>query len=902
MSKTKRLYPSPWDLSPEPKQSSRRDSSRRDAPRRPSSAQFVRGLQVGLFAISLSVLLLALAALGLYAYYARTLPSPQELYTRTSPYQSTRIYDRDGELLFEVFDPMAGRRTVVHLADIPYSVIASTVATEDATFYSNLGVRPEAILRSFWLNLRQDDVTFGGSTITQQVVKMVLLSSERTLERKIKEAILAAELTRTYSKDEILEVYLNESYYGNLAYGIFAAAEAYFGKEVSQLDLHEAALLAGILQAPALYDPYTDPEAAMGRRNYVLHLMAEQGYITEDERAAAAGQPLDVQPQALVMEAPHMVVYVRQELERLYGTDVLYKGGLQVYTTLDLDMQRLAEQVASERMAQLSELGASNAALVVLDPNNGDVLAMLGSVDFWDTSIDGQVNVATSLRQPGSSIKPFVYLAALEKGWTPSTMLMDVAQDFGGGLGWPSNYDKTEHGAVSVRTALACSLNIPAVYTLQQAGMSAFLDVARRVGLTSLSDPGYDLSLALGTSNVTLLELTAAYGALANGGQRVTPRTILRIEDSDGNVLVGEEEPAMSQVMDARYAYMLTDILSDNAAREPVFGTDNPLVLPFAAAAKTGTTEDYKDSLTVGYTSDLVTGVWVGNNNGEPMQSLSGMRGAAYIWHDFMAQAYADEAPQPFVRPDGLVERTVCAVSGLLPNDNCTETRTDLFLAESQVGTCTVHQRVRVCTVSGQLAGDYCPAESVSEVLVEDYGAQWDAWAISQGIAVPPRATCTVHTAPRYVEIHVSAPSAAGLVQVQGSAEISNFAYYVVEYGLGSNPQAWAAITPQIQSSVRNGVLCTWNTGALAAGTYTLRVVVVDQQGGRYEAQSVLEVLRATVTPTATETAVPASTLIFEPIATETPTPTASLDGRETPAPLPSEPSSGVAPALSFRR
>ncbi len=834
----------------------------------------MHGLQVGLLALSAAVLLASLAALGLYAYYARTLPSPQELYSRTNPYRSTRICDRQGRLLFEVFDPMAGRRTVVEIEEIPYVVIASTVATEDGSFYSHPGVDLKAILWALYQDLRQDEVTYGGSTITQQVTKMVLLSPERTLRRKLQEAILAAELTRTYSKDDILEVYLNESYYGNLAYGIFAASEAYFGKPVAQLELHEAALLAGILQTPAYYDPYAYPEEALGRRNYVLYLMRRQGFISEAQRAEAAALPLGVQPQTFVMEAPHLVVQVRQELERLYGTEVLYKGGLQVYTTLDLDLQRMVEQVVADRMLDLRTLDASNAALVALDPANGDVLALLGSADFWDAGIDGQVNVALNPRQPGSTLKPFVYLAALERGWTPSTMLMDAAQDFGGGPNWPTNYGNREHGPVSLRMALGSSLNIPAVFTLREVGMDAYLDVAQRVGLASLADPGYDLSAALGTTNVTLYELTAAYGALASGGERVAPRTILRITDEAGNLLLGEPEPVRTRAMDARHAYMLTDVLSDNAAREAVFGADNPLALPFAAAAKTGTTDDYRDSLTVGYTSDLVLGVWVGNNDSHPMQGLTGMRGAATLWRDVMLQAHAGGAPAPFERPNGLVEAAVCAVSGMAPTDLCDETRTELFLEGALPAACSVHQRVHVCNASGLLATEFCPLDGVQDLLVHDYGERWDAWARDRGLVTPPRQVCTLHTAARYVDLRVTTTPVTGAVVVQGSADIPSMAYYVVEYGAGYTPQQWTSITPQLGTSVHDGMLCIWDTQGLTGSIYTLRLVVVDTQGQRFEARTVVEVLAPTPTPALANTRTPVPVPVRTVIVRRTPTPT----------------------------
>lgn len=846
----------------------------------------LRGVMLGLVIVLFVTLLAAVSALGVYAYYGSSLPSPRELYERTTPFKSTKIYDRRGELLFEIFDPLGGRRTVVDFDEIPPVVVEAVVATEDATFFSNPGVNPLAIARALYVDLRSGEIVQGGSTITQQLVKNLFLTSERKLSRKVKEAILSAEITRRYSKAEILEIYLNEVYFGNLAYGIGAAAETYFGKEVEDLNLAEAALLAGLLQSPARYDPYTNPEVALARRRTALRLMREEGYITRAQERAADAEPLDLSPQDTVMQAPHMVTHVRQELEELYGTERLYNGGLEVYTTLDLQTQQLAEEIAQKHIAELSERGATNAALVAMEPDTGQVLAMLGSVDFYDHNMGGQVNVATRLRQPGSAIKPFTYLAALERGWTAGTMLMDVEQSFPDGANppyEPTNYDHKEWGPISLRTALACSRNIPAVFTLHEIGVPALLEVTSRLGIRSLVRDDYGLSLTLGGGEVTLLEMTAAYGALANGGRRVTPQTILYITDQQGQVIMPEATPEMPQVVDPRHAHILTDILADDEARIRAFGANNPLDLSFPAAAKTGTTDDYRDSWTVGYTPRGVTGVWVGNNDNAPMDGVSGNQGAAPIWHDFMEAALGSEPQPDFVRPEGLVEEEVCPISGEKRTDLCPPPREELFLEENVPSSCTVHERVRICQVTGKLATEFCPEKSVKEKAYEDYGPAWDEWAREQGLDIPPRETCDLHTSPVRVSLQPFSAPLEGVAQISGSVEIPDFAYYVVERGAGSDPTWWERVTPEIRAPVAEGVLCRWDTRGLENGIYTLRLVVVDGHGHRYEARQMVTLENATPTPSPTLTATYTPTL--QPTDTATPRPTEPPVPTDTPTP-----------------
>ena len=864
------MPPSPWEPLPE-EPAVQPEPESELSPRQEIKTIILHGVGLGLLVSLCLILLTTGTGLAVYAYYAASLPSPEELHERTTPFKSTKIYDRHGRLLFEVFDPLGGRRTIVHLDDIPSTVIEATIATEDGTFYSNPGLNPLSIARAFYEDLRAGEFVQGGSTITQQLVKNLFLTRERTLTRKAKEAILAAEITRRYTKDEILEVYLNEVYFGNLAYGLGAAAESYFGKRASKLNLSEAALLAGLIQSPALYDPYTYPKAALARRATVLHLMADKGYITRREVEEAVAQPLGIIPQTITMEAPHWVMYLREQLEARYGTEMLYRGGLQVYTTLDLDLQHLAEEIAREKIAQLRERKASNAALVALDPATGDVLAMLGSVDFHDQEIDGQVNVTRRLRQPGSTIKPFTYLAALERGWTASTMLMDVAQEFPDGVNppyKPHNYDGKEWGAVSLRTALACSRNIPTVSTLYQIGLPALLEVTQRLGIHSLNRDDYGLSLTLGGGDVTLLEMTGAYAALAAGGHIVTPRTILYITDQEGQLIMPETTPEQPLVMDPRHAYLLSDILADDEARIPAFGRNSSLKLSFPAAVKTGTTDDYRDSWTIGYTPDLVTGVWVGNNDNSPMKKLSGSQGAGIIWHDFMERALATRPHPGFGYPDDLVEVQVCPISGQKHTEFCPPARVELFLVENTPQECSLHKRLRICKITAKLATEFCPEDSVEDKVYEDYGSEWDEWARGRGLEIPPRETCPLHTSPTNVSIQVPSGPLAGIVQVRGSTEMADFAHYVVEYGIGHNPQGWKRISPQIMASVHESVIYRWDTRRLRNGTYSLRIVVSDHHGHSVRATAFAEIRNPTATPSVT------LTLTAEPSATPSPTET----------------------------
>jgi membrane peptidoglycan carboxypeptidase len=728
---------------------------------------------------------LILLSFGVWSWLFVDLPSLDRL-TENLAVPSTKILARDGRLLYEIADPAGGHHTTVPLSDIPLALQQATIATEDASFYTNPGVDLVGIVRAAWINLTGGEVLAGGSTITQQVARNMLLDpqerAERTLTRKLRESILAWRLARAYTKDEILALYLNQTYYGHLAHGVEAAAQTYFGKPARDLDLAESALLAGLPQAPSLYDPLLYLEAARERQGVVLDLMVKQGYISADEARLAKSEELQFAAAAFPIEAPHFVFYVWNLLERKYGPEVLYSG-LTVTTTLDLDLTRAAQEIATRRLIQIAEdksgpdHHATDAALVALDPHSGQILVMLGSPDYFDAEIAGAVNLTLASRQPGSAIKPITYAAAfspelcpltpdpsppLETGergegvrgcpWTPATMILDVRRAFVTREGFsyvPQNYDRAYHGPASAREALAGSLNLPAVITLDHVGLSNMIQLAGRMGLTTLSDADrFGLALTLGGGEVRLLDLTAAYAAFANGGRRVEPAPILRVTDAKGNVIFDEgagARPAPTlvrggeRVLDERVAYLISDILSDNQARAATFGFNSVLQIGRPAAVKTGTTTDYRDNWTVGYTPELVTGVWVGNADNSPMVNLSGVAGAGPIWHDFMRAALAGRPEAPFVEPPGLTRAVVCVPSGLLPTPLCPRTRTELFL-EGAAPTQPDHlyQTFKLDSRTGQLANVNTPAEFVIEQVFLVLPPEAQEWAWASGIPQPP--------------------------------------------------------------------------------------------------------------------------------------------------------------------
>ncbi|MCB0060617.1 MAG: transglycosylase domain-containing protein, partial [Caldilineaceae bacterium] len=568
-------------------------------------------------------------------------------------FQTTRLYDRHGALLAELMDE--GQRTWIPVNEVARDLINATVATEDATFFANSGVDPMRMVGAVVRNVQDGQISSGASTITMQLARNLFLGPEQrydqTVDRKLLEIGLAQELTQLYSKAELLEMYLNLLNYGNLAYGPAAAAKVYFGKRAAELTLAQASYLAGIPQQPANLDPYRNFDATKRRQRIVLDLMVRHGYLTTAAADAAFAAPLELQDNRALppTRAPHFVQYVVDQLDQQYGVGYVRRAGLQITTTLDLPMQELAERVAANHVAAAKEpYDLSNAALVAMQPNHGDILAMVGSVDFNDPTISGQVNVALRPRQPGSAIKPILYAAALDESLiSPATVLWDTPVTYtisANEIYQPRNYDDRFHGPVTVRTALANSYNIPTVKLLAGLSVATMLEKARALGIQSFnqSPEWYGLSLTLGGGEVTLLELTTAFHTLAGNGRYLPPEPILMIADSQGRPLYATEPVAPKQVLSEATAFLISDILSDNVARTPAFGPTSPLLLSRPAAAKTGTTTDWRDNWTVGYTKYLVAGVWAGNSDGRPMRNTSGVTGAAPIWHDFMEGVLAD--------------------------------------------------------------------------------------------------------------------------------------------------------------------------------------------------------------------------------------------------------------------
>lgn len=614
-----------------------------------------RKLPAWLEVVLITMAIVVFLVLGATVLWATLTPIPAiNNFENRQVAQSTKIYDRTGNIvLYDVHGSV--RRTYVPLDQISAYVQKATVATEDDSFYTNAGFRPLAFLRAMWIDFTTHSYAQGGSTITQQVVKNALLSQDKTLTRKIEEIILALRLTATYSKDDILSTYLNETSYGGTVYGVEEAAQYFFGVDAKDLDLAQSAYLAALPQAPTYFSPYGDHKAALDtRKNFVLSRMRDLGFITSDEYAQAIAEQVQFKPPGdSGIKAPHFVFYIREYLEQKYGADEVSNGGLHVITTLDYDLQQQAEATVSKWAPQMQQnFNASNEGMVAIDPKTGQILAMVGSKDYFDNSIDGQVNTAVALRQPGSSFKPFVYATAFEKGYTPDTILYDVPTQFSTFCSpsdvtndtppcyAPSNFDDTFKGPMTMRNALAQSENIPAIKTLYLAGITDSLSTAQSLGISTLGDKNqYGLTLVLGGGEVTLLDMTSAYSVFANDGTRNPATGILQVTDASGKVLESFQ-PQAQQVLDPQIARQISDILSDNTARTPEFGADSPLYFKdYDVADKTGTTNDYHDVWILGYSPSIAVGAWAGNNDNSPMAKKIAAFIIAPMWHDFMEQA-----------------------------------------------------------------------------------------------------------------------------------------------------------------------------------------------------------------------------------------------------------------------
>jgi len=844
-------------------------------------AVFAAGCFGALVLMLLPLLLAAAVGIGMYAYFVQDLPEPGTIRGAAAAFKTTKIYGRpvpnpttgqvEAPLLYEVFDPQGGKRTLVPIDVLKRQrhIINATIAIEDADFYTNPGIDVRGIARAAYLTLTGQDVQ-GASTITQQLVRNVLLTQQFTWERKIKEIILALEVSRRYTKDQILEMYLNEINYGNLAYCIEAAAQTYFGKHAEDLSLAESALLAALPRSPSANSPYTNPTEAKRQQEIVLDVMYRRGYITAEEAWQAKQEKLTLARQRFDIQAPHFVFYVRDQLEdlliRQFGITPdearrrIYQDGLVVYTTLDMNLQRLAERLLDPRrdfMVKLrEEHNANNAALVAIRPGSGEIVAMVGSVDYFDNSIDGQVNMATAERQPGSSFKPFAYVTAFQKGWTPATMVMDVRtsfDDYPNPPYIPENVDRKWRGPVLLRYALANSMNVPAVKVTQFAGVNDILATAHRMGISTLTREGfYGLSLTLGGGEVKLLDMVFAYSAFATNGvlngepvplqmrkagyAEVAPVSILRVEDASGRAIYEYNYPTSVRVLPAEYAYLITSILSDNAARVAIFGPDSPLKLDRPAAAKTGTTNDWRDNWTIGYTPDLVAGVWVGNANNEEMKRSYGSTAAAPIWHDFMIEALRTTPKSNFVEPPGLERAEVCALSGLKPTYLCKERYTEIFIkGTAPTREDDMYKVFRIDKVNGKLATPYTPPSEVEEVVFPVYPPEAADWVREEKIPQPPTEYSERH-GPGSVsdDVAVVYPPAygyvGGLVPIQGNARSPNFKAYRLEFGSGLNPPVFQQIGPDHRNQVTNGLLETWDTTGLE-GVHSLQLSVIEHSG-----------------------------------------------------------------------
>ncbi|MGA2910545.1 MAG: PBP1A family penicillin-binding protein [Candidatus Microgenomates bacterium] len=647
--------------------------------------------------IRIIVVSVAVVFLISYSYFAifRGLPSPSELQSR-QPAVSTKIFDRNGNLLYTIYKDQ--NRTIVPLTKIPLQVRLATLAAEDAEFYSNPGFSVKGMFRAFVQDIQTGSLQ-GGSTITQQLVKNTLLSPEKTITRKVKELILSVEVEATYTKDQILEMYLNQVSYGGTAYGIEEASESYFGKNVGELDLAEAAFLAGLPKSPTTYSPFgANPSLAIQRQREVLHLMVINKFITQEQETVAENEKLVFIPNKTQIEAPHFVMYIRQLLVDKYGEDMVEKGGLQVTTSLDLSIQKTAEQVVGSEVEKLKGLNVGNGAALVVNPQTGEILAMVGSKDYFDLADDGNVNVTTSLRQPGSSIKVVNYAYALAHGYTPATIIDDSPITYvtpGTTPYTPVNYDGKFVGSIPLRSALAQSRNVPAVKVLASYGVTKMVTQGQEMGITTWDDPSqYGLSLTLGGGAVTALDMTKVYSTIADGGKRPDLMPILEVKDYKGKILE-KNSPVTTQVVDPRVAFLLTDILKDNIARAPEFGYDSALVIKDhpEVAVKTGTSNDLRDNWTIGYNQNYLVLTWVGNNDNSPMSRIaSGITGAAPIWNKIMSAILNGQPSIDWKVPDGVSKINICSLTATLPCDSC-PTKQEWFLDEDKpIKSCTPDQ------------------------------------------------------------------------------------------------------------------------------------------------------------------------------------------------------------------
>ncbi|MCR4263631.1 MAG: PBP1A family penicillin-binding protein [Candidatus Roizmanbacteria bacterium] len=657
------------------------------------------------------VLLILLATIGVFAWFAKDLPNPNKIVRKEG--FSTIIYDREGKPLYDVYADE--NRKPVSKEDIPETLKNAVIAIEDKSFYTHEGYSTIGIIRSFIKIVMTGDIQGGGSTLTQQLVKNVLLSTEQTLPRKIKEFILAVQIERKYTKDEILTMYLNEAPYGGTAWGVESASELYFAKPTKELNLTESAILAGLPQLPSVYSPYSDtPDAYIGRTEHVLRRMREDGYITREQEEAVKEELPHIQfaGRESTFDAPHFVEYVRKQLVEQFGEEMVEGGGLRVTTTLDINLQLKSEGILEEELAKIEKLKVSNGSIVVLDPQTGEILTMVGSRHYdsaEDDDFQGKFNVAVQgLRQPGSALKPLVYATAFEIGYTPASLIMDVPTKFPGGneeFYEPKNYDGKFRGPVQMRFALGNSINVSAVKTLALVGLHNFLETAYNMGLNTLEPTQenmsrFGLSVALGGGEVTLLDLSQGYGVFATGGIKHEPVSILEVKDKNGKTLFKYRETKGERVLTEEVSFLISHILSDNEARKEVFGPNSWLhIAGNTVAVKTGTTDDKRDNWTVGFTKEVVVGVWVGNNDNSAMDPslASGVTGAAPIWNRVMRESISSGRSDGIIDvPNNVTALQIDAYGGGLPRDG-QPIRSEYFIKGTEpTDTATIYRRLKI--------------------------------------------------------------------------------------------------------------------------------------------------------------------------------------------------------------
>ncbi|MBU1885397.1 transglycosylase domain-containing protein [Patescibacteria group bacterium] len=765
----------------------RKTTSKAKSRRLPPAQQKLRKIKLirlgaigGLVAVVVGVL----GFFGLYAWYAKDLPKPGEVVRRTG--FSTRIYDRNGELLYDLHN--TERRTPIQIEEAPDHLKHATVAIEDKDFYKHQGFDFLTILRIPYNAIVRHRV-IGGSTLTQQLVKNALLSNERTVIRKFKELILSLQIERRFSKDEILEMYLNEAPYGGTAWGVGAAADMYFTKYVGKLTVAESAFLAGLPQRPSIYSPFAGKEDEdgnpywRGRTKSVLERMNEQGYLSEIayQEALTELDSMEFERTVSNIRAPHFVFYIRDQLEEMFGEDVVESGGLQVTTTLDLKLHEEAEKIVKEEVEDIAYLNITNGAAVVMDPKTGEILSMVGSADYFareateegDVAMGGQFNVAVDgLRQPGSSIKPVTYLAMLQRGFTPASMLMDVETEFMTGVDptekpyQPKNYDGQFHGPISLRNALGSSINVPAVKSVALVGVENFLQLAYELGFNTLEPSEenlkrFGLAVTLGGGEVHLLDTVTAYSAFANGGSKVQPISILKVEDIDGNVLFENKQVSGLQVITVAQAFLINHILSDNNARLLAFGVNSLLNTGRPIAVKTGTTNDQRDNWTIGWSQEIMVGTWVGNNNNSPMKQVaSGVTGASPIWRRiiFAALDQGYGAPE-WIVPGGVEQVQVDSISGYPPHVGFPEKTEYVLTGTLPSLPDPIHTKLKLCRGEDKLAndariaaGDYDEREYIviqlDDPVSQDGKNRWqeavNAWIEAQSDSryKPPTESC----------------------------------------------------------------------------------------------------------------------------------------------------------------